>query len=248
MRKFPAPILGLLGAFCAAAQTPRAPYLYFRLNTPRGMQTLAPGLPAQVASNKVIQLEVCIRANKVEDQFEQPQIRALNQHPEFFSNRPPPNIEITLRRVLPNGGADSESGDGNGSKNDMPFRVNSSGGGKNLEVYFVNVDLDMLEEKSVRLQKAEKFVAWMLAQSPDDAQSHLLATPAARQRLIEHFEESYINNPPGDYEITARYTPTTPENWSGTLVSAPVKLRVVNAGDFFEAIRGQQAGAAGAVK
>jgi len=99
------------------------------------MQTLALGRPAQVASNKAIALEVCVRATKVEDQFEQPQIRALNQPPEYFAKRPPPNIEIMLRRVLPNGRT--------GSGEAMPFRVNSSGGGKNLEVYFVCVDLDM---------------------------------------------------------------------------------------------------------
>lgn len=237
MRKSAAVVPWLVGAFCAAAQTPRTPYLYFRLNTPRGMQTLAPGRFAEAATNKAVALEVCIRANKVEDRFEQPQIRALNQHPEFFANRPPPNIEITLRRVLPNGLPDSGEA--------MPFRVNSSGGGKDLEVYFVNVDLDMLEEKAVRLRKAGQFVEWMLAQFPADAQSRLLAAPAGRQRLIEHFEESYINNPPGDYEITARYTPTTAENWKGTLVSAPARLRVVNAGDFFDVIKAQQKANAG---
>jgi len=195
----------------------------------------------QVPSNKAIALEVCIRATRVEDQFEQPQIRALNQHPEFFANRPPPNITLALRRVLPGGGPGPTPAEANA----VPFRVNSSGGGKDLAVYFVNVDLDMLEEKTVRLRKAGQFVEWMLAQSPDDARSHLLATPVARQRLIEHFEESYINNPPGDYEITARYTPTTPENWNGTLVSAPARLRVVDAGDFFDVIKAQQKAKAG---
>jgi len=235
----PALVLGLVGAICAAAQKPGTPYLYFRLNTPRGMQTLEPGRPAQVPNNKAIALEVCIRATNVEDQFEQPQIRALNQHPEYFANRPPPNITLTLHRVLPGGRP--------GSMEDMPFRVNSSGGGKDLAVYFVNVDLDMLEERTVRLQRAEQFIGWMLAQSPD-ARSHLLATTAGKQRLVEHFEESYINNPPGDYEITARYTPTTAENWKGTLVSAPARLRVVNAGDFFDVIKAQQAAKVGKVR
>lgn len=243
MSKPAALLLGLLGGFCATAQIPRTPYLYFRLNTPRGMQTLEPGRPAQVPNNKAIGLEVCIRASKVEDQFEQPQIQALNQHPEYFANRPPPNITLTLHRVLPGGSLGSLHGD----ENAMPFRVNSSGGGKDLAVYFVNVDLDMLEDRTVRLQRAGHFVDWMLAQSPD-ARSHLLETPAAKQRLIEHFEESYINNPPGDYEIMARYTPTTPENWKGTLISAPARLRVVNVGDFFDVIRAQQAAKPGTVK
>jgi len=176
----------------------------------------------------------------VEDRFEQPEIRALNQHPEYFTRRPPPNIALTLHQILLDGRP--------GSGKDMPFRVNSPGGGKDLTIYYVNVDLDMLEERSVRLQRAEKFVAWMLAQVPADTQSHLLETASAKQRLIEHFEDSYINNPPGDYEITARYTPTTEENWKGTLVSAPARLHVVNAGDFFDVIKAQQASKGGTNK
>lgn len=208
------------------------------------MQTLEPGRAAQVASNEAIRLEVCIRARAVEDRFEQPQIRALNQHPEYFANRPPPNIALTLHRVL----RDGRPGDGPASRKAMPFRVNSPGGGKDLAVYFVNVDLDMLEERTVRLQRAAQFVDWMIAQAPADARSHMLETSSAKQRLIEHFEESYINNPPGDYEITARYTPTTPENWKGTLVSAPARLRVVDAGDFFDVIKAKQVAKAGTVQ
>ena len=244
----PALLLGLLSAFCAAAQKPGTPYLYFRLNTPRGTQTLEPGRPAQVSSNESIRLEVCIRAGTVEDRFEQPDIRALNQHPEYFTHRPPPNIVVALHRVLPGGRPGSPPGSPPGSRKDVPFRVNSSGGGKDLAVYFVNVDLDMLEERAVRLRKAEQFVDWILAQTPADIRSRMLETPAAKQRLVERFEETYINNPPGDYEITARYTPTTPENWQGTLVSAPARLRVVNTGDFFELIKAQQAAKTGAVK
>jgi hypothetical protein len=233
----PALVLGLLGACCAAAQRPGTPILYFRLITPRGTQAIEPGRPAQVANNERIRLEVCIRARTVEDRFEQPGIRALNQQPGYFAHRPPPNIVLTLHRISPDGRP--------GSGKDMPFRVNSSGGGKDLAIYYVNVDLDMLEKRSVRLQRAEQFVAWMLAQVPADTRSHMLETASARQRLIEHFEDSYINNPPGDYEITARYTPTTAENWKGTLVSAPARLRVVNAGDFFDVIKAQQASKAG---
>ncbi len=234
----PAVVLGLLSVFCAAAQRPGTPYLYFRLITPRGTQTLEPGRPAHVPSNERIRLEVCIRARTVEDRFEQPSIQALNQQPEYFAHRPPPNIELTLHRILPDGRPSSWK--------DMPFRVNSPGGGKDLTIYYVNVDLDMLEERPVRLQRAEQFVAWMLAQVPADTRSRMLETSSAKQRLIEHFEESYINNPPGDYEITARYTPTTAENWKGTLVSAPARLRVVDAGDLFDVIKAREASKGGA--
>jgi hypothetical protein len=237
----PALVLGLLGAFHAAAQSePGAPYLYFRLITPRGTQALEPGRPAQVPSNERIRLEVCIRARTVEDRFEQPDIRALNQHPEYFAQRPPPNIEITLHRILPDGPRVSGK--------DVPFRVNSSGGGKDLTTYYVNVDLDMLEERSARLQRAGQFVDWMLAQVPADTRSHMLETASAKQRLIEHFEDTYVNNPPGDYEITARYTPTTAENWKATLVSSPAPLRLANARAFFDVIKAQQGAKGGTNK
>jgi hypothetical protein len=52
--------------------------------------------------------------------------------------------------------------------------VNSSGGGKDLAVYFVNVDIDMLEERAIRLKRAEQFVDWMAAQSPADPRSQML--------------------------------------------------------------------------
>jgi hypothetical protein len=119
--------------------------------------------------------------------------------------------------------------------------VNSSGGGKDLSVYFVNVDIDVLEERAVRLKRAEQFVDWMAAQSPVDPRSRMLLNSLAKERLIEQFAEQYINNPSGDYEIVAKYTPSTAENWKGTLVSAPALLRVINSGDFFEAIKAKQA-------
>jgi hypothetical protein len=227
-------LLGCLGA--AVAQTPGTPYLYFRLITPHGIQRLQPGRAVQVSNNSAIQLEVCVRARTVEDRFEQPDIEALNKGPEYFSQRPPANIVLTLNRVLPEG------------RQEMPFRVNSSGGGKDLAVYFVMVEIDMLEDRAVRLKRAVQFVDWMLTQSPADTRSQMLLNSPAKERLIEHFEETYINNPPGDYEIAARYTPTTQENWKGNLVSAPARIHVVQSGDFFDAIKAKQANKAGVIK
>ena len=125
-------------------------------------------------------------------------------------------------------------------RHEVPFRVNSSGGGKDLAVYFVNVDINILEERTVRLKKAEEFVDGMLAQSPADPRSQMILNSPGKQRLIDHFEEAYINNPPGEYEISARYTPTTEGNWRGSLVSAPARLRVVNSGDFFDVIKAKK--------
>jgi hypothetical protein len=215
------------GAFAGVltAQQPPTPYLFLRLITPRGIVTPVPGRPTEVANNQRIAFQICIRASTVADQLEQPQIQALNQHPDYFKNRPPANITLSVRRVTARG------------REDVPFRINSSGGGKDLAVHYVEADVDILEDKQVRLKRAEQFVEWMAAQSPGDSGSHLLLGAEGKGRLAAHFEEQYINNPPGDYEVIARYTPTTPQNWRGSLISAPFRMKVVDDGDFLDVLK-----------
>jgi hypothetical protein len=227
----------ILAAFLVApalAPQPAPPYLFLRLITPKGTSTSAPGQLVEVANHDRIQLEVCIRARTVADRFEQPEIQALNQHPDYFRNRPPANITLTVQRLV------------DGRKEPMPFRINSSGGGKNLAVHYVNADIDMLEDRGARLAKAALLVDWMATQIPSDQRSRLLQ--AAPEKLAAYFEEQYINNPPGEYEITARYTPTTPDNWRGALASSPLRIRVLDEGDFFEVLKTKMAAKPGAAR
>lgn len=209
----------------AQARQAGTPYLYIRLVTAHGTQTPPPGRPSLVPNNERIQFQVCVEARTVEERLEQPEIQALNQHPEYFKHRPPPNVSLSVRRITAAG------------RQEVPFRVNSSGGGKDLTVYSVNADIDLLEDKAARLRKAEQFVEWMAARLPGDPRSHLLQSAPGRQQLAGYFEEQYVNNPPGDYEIIARYTPTTAENWRGALVSAPFLIKVIDNGDFFDVLR-----------
>ncbi len=231
------PVIALLAALAAAAgataQQPRPPYLYVRLVSSKAAQASKPGEPARALNNERIPLQVCIKTRSVEDRFEQPDIQALNQHPEYFQHRPPPNVTLSLRKITP------------GGRQDVPFRIVSSGLGKDLTVYYVSADIDVLEDKAMRLQRAEQFVEWMASQDAGDPRSNLLKGSLGKQRLAALFEEQYINNPPGDYEIIARYNPTTPDNWRGTLVSAPLLLRVIAAGDFFEVAKAKLAPGAG---
>jgi hypothetical protein len=126
-----------------------------------------------------------------------PEIRALNQHPDYYKARPPANIMLSVRRVTV------------GSRQEVPFRVNSSGGGKDLAIWYVSADIDLLEDKDVRLKRAGQFVEWMAAQVPEDSRARLLSGLIGNGGIVAYFEEQYINNPPGDYEIIARYTPST---------------------------------------
>ena len=221
--------LGLIAGAAVSAEQSQPPYLFLRLNTPHGLVTLAPGRPAEVPNNQRISLQICVKAKTVADRFEQPEIRALNQHPDYYKVRPPANIMLSVRRVTA------------GSRQEVPFRVNSSGGGKDLAIWYVSADIDLLEDKDVRLKRAGQFVEWMAAQVPEDARARLLSGPIGRGSLVSYFEEQYINNPPGDYEIIARYTPSSPQNWKGSLVMPPVRIKVTDNGDFFDGLKAKLA-------
>jgi len=208
----------------ATSDEPVMPYLFIRLITASSVQMLTSNGYAIVKNNQPIRLEVCIQVKSVADRFEQLEIQALNQHPDYFKHRPPPNIVLSVKRL-------------EGAKNsrDVPFRINSSGSGKNLTNYYVNADIDILEDKTIRHSKAEQFVDWTISQSSEPAQRRLLQQ--LKGNSVKYLEEIYVNNPPGDYEVTAKYTPSTRENWEGSLKSMPIRLHVIDAGDFYESLK-----------
>ena len=121
----------------------------------------------------------------------------------------------------------------------VPFRVVSSGGGKNLTVHYVAAAADLLEDKAVRQQKVRLFLEWMTVEVKRQGQgSHLTTLAQGQPKILESFEEQYIHNPPGDYEIAARYTPVSRgDHWTGTLVSAPLRVRISDGPDFFDLLK-----------
>jgi hypothetical protein len=73
--------------------------------------------------------------------------RKEDQGPNCFQNHPGPNVTLSIKRI---------SGT---VKEKVPFRVTSSGGGKDLTVHYVLADIDILEDKAVREQRVQ-FIAW----------------------------------------------------------------------------------------
>lgn len=225
---------GLFGALLAAGFWPapaqQPPYLYFTVTTKEGKQLRAGRDPILVPNNERIRLEICLQARTVEEDFEQLEIQALNQHPDYFKNRPGPNVTLKVRRL------DGEAA------TEMPFRVNSSGLGKNMTVHYVNADIDILEDKTQRLEKARLFTEWLAAevkkQTPSGA-SHVLASARSADLMIPMFEQQYINNPPGDYEVVARYAPTPAARYWRSPLAARLRITVIQSGDAFETMKTQ---------
>ena len=211
------------------AQTPALPYLYITPAAGDGKQIEA------TPNHERIALRVCLRTRAVSDPIEQLDIQALNQHPDYFRQRPGPNVTLTVTQVAPQ------------RRTDLPFRVNSSGGGKSLTVHYVSVDIDLLEDRAVRRQRAQGFVEWIAAEArrqgaASQTLSILQDNPQRMQAMIDQFEDQYVNNPPGEYEIVAQYRPVSPgPHWTGTLVSRPFRVRVVAGPDFFDRARAKAA-------
>jgi hypothetical protein len=211
-----------LSLWASVAAQPRSPVLFLRLNTTRGQVTLGPTRVTEAPNDQRLSLQICIQAATAADRIERPEIQALNQAPGYFEARPPANIALSVRR-------------GRGTEQrEVPFRVYSSGSGTDLTVSCVSADIDFLEEKEVRLKRAAQFIDWIAASGQEGSRSGLVVGNGG---LAGYFEEQYINNPPGDYEIVARYSPSTPQNWKGALNTPRLPIRITNHGDFFETLK-----------
>jgi hypothetical protein len=210
------------------AQKPTLPYLYFEVWNENGKLSPDHSGFITVANNERIRLRVCMRVKSVEDAFEYLEIEALNRHPDYFKNRTPPNITIQVKQVTE-------------GKRDVPFRILSTGGGKSLTVYDVDATLDILEAKEIREKRIREFLTWMweyvAKENPGGVPYFMADKDAFVKRSLPIYEESYINNPVGFYEITARYAPSTAGNWRGILRTKPLKVRVIHKADFFDLMR-----------
>lgn len=217
----------------AGAQTTTLPYLYFEVWNEKGRVSPDENGFIVVANNERINLRVCMRVKSVEAAFEMLSIQALNQPPDYFKHRPPPNITIHVKQPIA------------GAKRDVPFRILSSGGGKNLTVYNVAATLDILEAKEIREKHIREFLAWMLEyvdkENPGGLPYFMADQDAFIKRSLPAYEERYINNPVGTYEVVARYAPSTAENWGGTLRTKPLKVRVIHRADYFDLMKPKRA-------
>jgi hypothetical protein len=200
--------VAILPAAAVLGQQSTVPYLYITMARSPRNKPAALGQLVSTPNYQRIPLQICLKASIVEDAFEPLSIKASNQEPNYFQNRSGPNVTLSVKRI-------SDT-----IKPAVPFRVISSGVGKDLTVHHVDADIDILEHKAVREQRVQQFIAWMKeeAQKEDPARAGSLL-PQAPPAIAAYLDEQYVNNPLGIYEITARYAPTTARVGDGVLVS-----------------------------
>jgi len=151
-------------------------------------------------------------------------IRAINQHPDFFKERPGPTVSLEVRRV------------GTNERELLPIRTFSSGQGYGDGVHYLSVSIDILEPESVRQNKLDQFTKelWELAQASGFSAGAM--NESAKLQGRSPFDELYISNPPGVYDLRAVFQPD-PAVAQGRTLTAFALVRVLDGPDSLELIK-----------
>jgi hypothetical protein len=150
-------------------------------------------------------------------------IRAVNQHPDFFKERPGPTVSLEVTRVGPN------------EREVLPVRIFSSGGGYSDGVHYLSVSIDILEPETARRERLRKFVSQMR----EAAQASGFPTSAVQsgsdQARPSLFDEIYISNPVGVYHLKATFQPDPANPQRG--LTASLDIKVLEGPDSLDLIR-----------
>jgi hypothetical protein len=141
---------------CVAAKfaVPQQPTLHLEYISPQHKNVRVGSQPIRAPSTDRISLVVALEPLPPGAQQaggERLEVRAENQAPGYFENRPPANVSIVVRSV-----------DQHGS-HEVPFKVYSSGGGLDPQKLCVFVDLDILADPIARHVKLRELAARMMA-------------------------------------------------------------------------------------
>jgi hypothetical protein len=152
-------------------------------------------------------------------------IRATNQHPDFFKERPGPTVSLEVTRV------------GTNERELLPIRIFSSGQGYGDGVHYLSVSIDILEAESVRQKKLDQFTSQLRELASASGFSGAGAmNESARLQGSSAFNELYIGNPPGVYNLKAVFQPDRAVAQGKTLTASAL-VRVLDGPDSLDLIK-----------
>lgn len=141
--------------------------------------TIAP-IKVSLPRDHRLDLNVIVHAPKDAAAIEELAIRAENQQAGYWSNRPGPNLFVTVKRA--------------GEEKPMRKRVLESGGGQSLREHNRDFTLEMLDSPDLRTKQIR----------------HLIKVPdASAEAAIARFDQGFVDNPPGHYDVVIEYKPAT---------------------------------------
>jgi hypothetical protein len=153
-------------------------------------------------------------------------IRATNQHPDFFKERPGPTVSLEVRRV------------GTNERELLPIRIFSSGQGYGNGVHYLSVSIDILEPQNVRQNRLDQFISQLreLALASGFSGAGAMNESARLQGMRTYFDEFYISNAPGVYDLKAVFQPD-PAVAQGRTLTASALVRVLDGPDSLELLK-----------
>jgi hypothetical protein len=153
-------------------------------------------------------------------------IRAVNQHPDFFKERPGPTVSLEVTRV------------GTNQRELLPIRIFSSGQGYGDGVHYLSVSIDILEAQTIRQNRLSQFISQFreLAAASGFSGTGAMNDSSRLQGMQTYFDEAYIGNPPGFYNLKAVFQPD-PAVAQGKTLTASALIRVLDGPDSLELLR-----------
>src|SRR6266542_865681 len=153
-------------------------------------------------------------------------IRATNQHPDFFKERPGPTVSLEVRRS------------GTNERELLTIRIFSSGQGYGNGVHYLSVSIDILEPQSVRQNRLDQFTSQLreLASASGLSGAGAMNESARLQGTRTYFDEFYISNAPGVYDLKAVFQPD-PAVAQGRTLTASALVRVLDGPDSLDLLK-----------
>jgi hypothetical protein len=153
-------------------------------------------------------------------------IRAVNQHPGFFKERPGPTVSLEITRT------------GTNERELLPIRIFSSGQGYGDGVHYLSISIDILEAQTIRQNRLNEFISQFreLAAGSGFSGAGAMNESARLQGMQSYFDEAYIGNPAGLYNLKAVFQPD-PAVAQGKTLTASALVRVLEGPDSLELLK-----------
>jgi hypothetical protein len=208
-----------------------APYLTFKFSGENDQKGKSPQNPATLKRAERLDFQIQYVTNAPYRpsrgiDYGPLSIRAVNQHPDFFKERPGPTVSLEVTRV------------GTNQRELLPIRIFSSGQGYGDGVHYLSVSIDILEAQTIRQNRLSQLISQFreLAAASGFSGTGAMNDSSRLQGMQTYFDEAYIGNPPGFYNLKAVFQPD-PAVAQGKTLTASALIRVLDGPDSLELLR-----------
>ncbi len=128
----------------------------------------------------------------------------------------------------------------NQSGTSIPVKVAAYGAAQKDNKQIVYVNLEILEDASVRENKMQAFVNQTKAQDLASGAASQAVVDEATQKnaeILSALDQMYVENRVGRFKLYAAYHSTQSGAWTGTATSSEVTVDIVNKGSGFTALQ-----------